>query len=590
MPTAREFARRAAWFPLPEASRETASAGDGLVTNAYLWSSLPLTDQVALREINVTLTGMAIEQCASGGGAANQADFGSLICLALAELAAHGVGPDDLLGLSVERDVVFPWSLLYGNARTPFNFRLARLPLVIAFPRTVDEVVFWVGWVRDHRLSVSIRSGNNSYEGLSSTNQVIIDLTFLTLGGEDDPQFRIDADGLRVHTAPGVRLGVLYTALSEQKLALAGGQCAPVCVGGLVGTGGIGFATRYKGWACDQLVEVECVLADGSVVVANADNEHADLYRACKGAGAAGLCVMTRLTLQLFRPAGVLFYSVSFSLTEEDGLKNGAVIAAAWQYLVDAPDGLSSVLAATASAGGAGSLLSVNGEFWFDEHDHDPEGALLDALRTCFFAHLPEELRPDDHEVLMQRMTPAEAATTAGLLVPMPFFSQWKLKSRSTFEMADAETLAPLFESLTTPPVDDTSKCVGYHSFWILGGQSNRIDPLSAVVPVRQGAVMWVHSGAQWSDPSVEADALAWVEEMWDVVDDALDSDAAFYGIPELELGSQLTDPPGLGYLEAYWSSPQHDFVPFLLAVKARYDPTDVFQHAQSIPAPLPSS
>ncbi|HKP74306.1 MAG TPA: FAD-binding protein, partial [Longimicrobiaceae bacterium] len=555
MPTPQEFARRAAWFPLPEGSRATGAAsagGDGLVTNAYLWSSLPLADQAALREINVTLTGMAIEQCASGGGAANQVDFGSLFCLALAEFAEHDVGPDDLLELSAERDVVFPWSLLYGNARTPFNFRLARLPLVIAYPRTVDDVVFWVGWVRDHRLTVSIRSGNNSYEGLSSANRVIVDLTFLTLGGEDDPQYRIDADGLRVHTASGVRLGVLYTALSEQGLALAGGQCAPVCVGGLVGTGGIGFATRYKGWACDQLVEVECVLADGSVVVANAGNEHADLYRACKGAGAAGLCVMTRLTLQLFRPAGVIFYSVSFGLTEDTAVKDGAVVTEAWQNLVNAPDGLSSVLAATASTGGAESLLSVNGEFWFDATDHDPEAAVRDALRTHFFAYLPDDLRPDDDEVLTQRMTPAEAGTVAALLVPMPIFSQWKLKSRSTFEMADAETLAPLFESLTTPPVDDTSKCVGYHSFWILGGASNRIDPESAVVPVRDGAVMWVHSGAQWNDPSVEADALAWVEDMFDVVDDALGSDAAFYGIPELELGSQLTDPPDLGYLEAY--------------------------------------
>jgi FAD/FMN-containing dehydrogenase len=64
---------------------------------------------------------------------------------------------------------------------------------------------------------------------------------------------------------------------------------------GLRRHGGIGFSTRASGWACDQLVEVQCVLADGSVVVANADNEYADLYRACKGAGAAGLCVMTRL-------------------------------------------------------------------------------------------------------------------------------------------------------------------------------------------------------------------------------------------------------------------------------------------------------
>ena len=589
MATPHEFARRAAWFPTDAvtASRPgSAAGGDGLATNAWLWSSLPLADQAALREINVTLTGMAIEQCASGGGAANQVDFGSQICMALADFAGQGVGPGDLLELAAERDVVFPWSLLYGNARTPFNLRLVRLPLAIAFPRTVNDVVFWVGWVRDQGLSVAIRSGNNSYEGLSSSNQVVIDLTFLTLGGDDDAQYRIDGDEGLVHTAPGVRLGVLYTALSGQGLALAGGQCAPVCVGGLVGTGGIGFATRFKGWACDQLVEVECVLADGSVVVANAGNEHADLYRACKGAGAAGLCVMTRLTLRTFRPAGVLFWSLNFDLLEMNGLKDAAVVAEAWQHLVEAPDGLSSVLVATGSAGGMESLLSVNGEFWFLHEEPDPEAALRDALKTCFFAHLPEALRPDDDEVMVQRMTPAEAATTAALLVPMPMLNQWKLKCRSTFARVGANALVPSFEYLATPPVDDVSRCVGYHSFWLLGGASNRIDPMSAVVPVREGAVMWVHSGAQWNDPSIEADSLAWVEGQWEVLDEALGSDAAWYGIPELELGSQDAEPADMGYLQAYWSSPTHDFVPFLLDVKKRYDPGDVFRHAQSIPAP----
>jgi hypothetical protein len=295
---------------------------------------------------------------------------------------------------------------------------------------------------------------------------------------------------------------------------------------------------------------------------------------------------MTRLTLRTFHADTVLFYSVSFSLMEENGLKDGAVLLEAWQNLVDAPDGLGSVFAITASPGGVGSMLTVTGEFWFDEGETDPEGALLQALRTHFFRFLPEPLRPDDDEVLTERMSPAEAATAAAMLVPMPFLNQWKLKARTTFRMFTATELEPVFDYLTTAPSDDLGRCVGYVSPWLPGGLVSRIDPESAVVPVREGAVRWVHFGAQWNDPSLEADALAWVEGLAEVLDEVLDSDAAWYGIPELELGSQLTDPPDLGYLQAYWSTPTHDFVPFLLDVKKRYDREDVFRHAQSIPVP----
>ena len=41
------------------------------------------------------------------------------------------------------------------------------------------------------------------------------------------------------------------------------------------------------------------------------------------------------------------------------------------------------------------------------------------------------------------------------------------------------------------------------------------IDPDSAVIPVRKGAVMWLHYGAQWNDEAIGAEALQWVETLW---------------------------------------------------------------------------
>ncbi len=341
MTTRQEFLKQTRWFPSVAHLRpqRTETPADKqpcdvpLATNGDLTSILSSMDRAALRKINISLTQLAIQQCCADGGAANIIDFGSMACVALAGFAAHEVLPEDLLALSRDHDVVFPWSLQYGNARTPFNLRLVRLPLLITFPRTVNAVAFWINFVRGHKFTVSIRSGNSSYEGLSTSNEVVIDLTYLVLQERegDEVQFRVDTGKGFVDVASGVRLGVLYAELAKQKLALAGGQCAPVCVGGLVGTGGVGFLTRRFGFACDQLLEVEMVLADGSVVVANAVNEHADLYRAAKGAVVAGLGVMTRLRMKVVPVTPVLFYSVSFNLAEKDGSAKGARVTAAWQ-------------------------------------------------------------------------------------------------------------------------------------------------------------------------------------------------------------------------------------------------------------------
>ncbi|KZP18370.1 hypothetical protein FIBSPDRAFT_792011 [Athelia psychrophila] len=50
--------------------------------------------------------------------------------------------------------------------------------------------------------------------------------------------------------------------------------------------GGFGFQTRLRGFSVDNLVEVEMVLADGRIVIAN-ERENADLWWAVRGAGPA---------------------------------------------------------------------------------------------------------------------------------------------------------------------------------------------------------------------------------------------------------------------------------------------------------------
>lgn len=554
-------------------------------------------DRAALRVMNEKLTREAILQAEAWTGVRNQIEFGTQIGNTLSALQVHGVSNETLIDWSRKYDIVFPWSLQYGNLRQPFNQRLVRLPLAIVFPRTAAEVSeVLTNVVVRYDFSVSIRSGNNSYEGLSTANEIVIDLTFLTIDGEK--QFEVqeaeNRDESTVRVASGVRLGVLYAELANAGYSFAGGQCAPVCVGGLVGTGGIGFGTRRYGWACDQLVSVECVLADGRIVTANADNEHATLFTACKGAGGAGLCIMTILTLRIHPVVPMVWWSVFCELDKNDPLKSGATILKEWQGLAKAPKELSgSVFAATAPPSDG-----INSHGWYrveNEKDPNPEQTAQDCLTKHWLKQLPSHIK---YEVVTAKLPPPgepvgngtiEAATLGTLLVPMPFLNQWKLKASNTYGELSADDLQPVFDYLQNNPFGDPTTGVGYFSPWLLGGEVlDNIDPKSAVIPVRKGSVMWLHYGAQWNDDSLAEEALRWIDGLEATVKNI--SNGAWFGIPDLQLGSQLTDPPCLDYMKKYWSNTgnsggsENDFVDFLVGVKNAYDPDDVFQFAQSIP------
>ena len=72
--------------------------------------------------------------------------------------------------------------------------------------------------------------------------------------------------------------------LAERGRAFPGGHCASVGIGGYLLQGGQGWNGRAKGWACESVVAVDVVTADGELVRADAE-QNADLYWAARGAG-----------------------------------------------------------------------------------------------------------------------------------------------------------------------------------------------------------------------------------------------------------------------------------------------------------------
>ncbi|KAL8710037.1 MAG: hypothetical protein Q9220_005308 [cf. Caloplaca sp. 1 TL-2023] len=106
-----------------------------------------------------------------------------------------------------------------------------------------------------------------------------------------------------VSIGAGARWSGVYEVLDAVGLGVAGGRISDVGVGGLILGGGMSyFAPRY-GFVCDQVVNYEIVLADGTAVNANSSS-NSDLWFALKG-GSSNFGIVTRFDLKIFQQGKV---------------------------------------------------------------------------------------------------------------------------------------------------------------------------------------------------------------------------------------------------------------------------------------------
>lgn len=89
-------------------------------------------------------------------------------------------------------------------------------------------------------------------------------------------------------------------------LAVVGGRVADVGVSGLVLGGGISFFSGRRGWACDNVLSYEIVLASGQITTAS-PAKNRDLYWALRGGAGTNFGIVTRFDLAAF-PQGDLWW------------------------------------------------------------------------------------------------------------------------------------------------------------------------------------------------------------------------------------------------------------------------------------------
>ena len=154
----------------------------------------------------------------------------------------------------------------------------------------------------------AVRGGGHTPQANSGANidgGVTIDLSALN-------KVELSHDNTTTLVGAGARWGNVYSYLDPLNYAVVGGRVSDVGVGGLLTGGGNSFFTARYGFACDNVVEYEIVLASGEVVRAN-KKTRPDLFRAMKGAS-NNLGIVTRFELATFPQTpfwgGEVFYPI----------------------------------------------------------------------------------------------------------------------------------------------------------------------------------------------------------------------------------------------------------------------------------------
>ncbi|KAH8767367.1 putative oxidoreductase [Diaporthe sp. PMI_573] len=224
----------------------------------------------------------------------NATSIGQICCLALSLVLQHKVS--------------FPGSPGYtASLGSYFSLQEASVhPSCIVSPETAQDVSVAVRILaKSEPLSVpschfAIRSGGHasSVGAANIPEGVTLDLSGLDAISLKETQKGDQSSSPIVSVGVGATWGNVYSYLEPFNLSVSGARAATVGVGGLLLGGGISYFGPRFGWACDGIVNIEVVLANGSVINAN-EKENASLLWGLRG-GTNNLGVVTRVDLQTF--------------------------------------------------------------------------------------------------------------------------------------------------------------------------------------------------------------------------------------------------------------------------------------------------
>jgi len=433
------------------------------------------------------------------------------------------VGPD-------EADYDTLRALMYGG--------LDRQPAAIVRVADADDVARAVHAARESGLELAVRGGGHSSAGHSTTEGGIV------IDTRDLATLEIDPAGRTAWAGAGLTAAAYTTATAEHGLATGFGDTGSVGITGLTLGGGIGYLVRKHGLTIDSLLAAEIVTADGARLDVDATS-HPDLFWAIRGGG-GNFGVVTRL---------------QFRLHPVDRVAGGMLVLPA------TPDTVAGFIAeAEAAPDELSTIANVMNcpplPFVAEEH----HGTLVILAIVCHAGDLA-----DGERVIARFRSLAEPL--ADLVRPMPYPEIYPpddpdyhptAVGRTMFvERVDRSTAELIVDRLAA---SDASLRVA--QLRVLGGAMARV-PTDATAFAHRSSRILVNVAAFYDGPDDLPRREAWVEDLAAALRQG--DDGAYVNF----LGDEGEARIRAAYPHQTWQR--------LAAVKATYDPTNLFRLNQNI-------
>jgi FAD/FMN-containing dehydrogenase len=425
----------------------------------------------------------------------------------------------------------------YEDARRVWNGMIDRRPALIARCAGAADVMRAVDFAREGGLPLAVRGGGHNVAGNAVCHGgVVIDLSRMRA-------IRVDPARRTARAEGGVTWGDFDRETQAFGLATTGGIVSTTGIGGLTLGGGIGWLARSYGLACDNLVSVDLVTADGRLKTVS-PTEHADLFWGLRGGG-GNFGVATSLEFRL-HPVGPVLGGLLIHPFEaaRDLLRLYRDLTAT------APPELTCFAVLTSSA----------------------EGAPVAAVAVCYNG------RAEDGERLLRPLRAFGTPLLDGI-GPLPYTGQqtmldafyppgllnyWKSSFLTGLEDDAIDTMLAYCADRPTP--------LCHMAIEQMGGAVSRVAPEETAFAHRERPYNFLCLGVTADAAEAQA-CVSWARRFWEAMQPSSSG-----GVYVNYLGAE-SDEGADRVREAYGSAKYGQ----LSALKAQYDPGNLFRLNQNI-------